>query len=260
MPFWPTALLVITIILWVISPATAKKGVGVAGPDQLFTITQGSNLTSYARVYNTGDEPSVYLLNVSGNITQLMMIEKEEVSIDPDKSTKVDILYVVSTTQTPGEYTGNLLISVKGPQVSPGVSKNIRVNVIKSTPNQKPVVSFISPDPGTISGSVEVSVEASDPDQNSLDVSILIDGAVVASTSTYQWDTTQVKNGDYALRAEANDGMDSGFAEIKVRVRNPYNFGPEVWIAIPLVLFTLVLIVGALVGSSKSRVRGGKRK
>jgi hypothetical protein len=263
MPLRPTAVIALTLfwaLFFLAAPAVGRKGVGLSGPDQVFTLTQGSQLDSYVRIYNTGDEPSSYTISISGNASTFVEAEVLEISLDPDQNAKVALGYKIPRNQAPGVYRGSLMVSILGQQISPGVSKELSIEVVQAGPNQAPTIRFLSPREGRVAGVVSVEVEASDPDGGPVGVSIQVDGRVVSSSLNYSWDTTQVANGRHLLAAEASDGLDVRRTELSVRVRNPGYSMPGMVIAGVLILFAVVLLVAAMYGRSQAGRQAGRRR
>ncbi len=263
MPLRPAVVIALTM-LWALFflpvPAVCRKGVGVSGPDQAFTLTQGSQQESYVRIYNTGDEQSSYTISISGNASTFVEAEVTEISLDPDQNAKVALSYKIPRNQPPGVYWGSLMVSILGQQISPGVSKELSIVVVQAGPNQAPVIRFLSPGEGRVTGVVSIEVEASDPDGGPVDISILVDGRKVASSLNFSWDTTQEANGRHLLAAEASDGLDVGRAELSVRVSNPGYAMPGMIIAGVLVAFALVVLAAAIYGRSQARGRSGRHR
>jgi hypothetical protein len=71
-------------------------------------------------------------------------------------------------------------------------------------PNNAPVVTITTPTEGsTVSDTVTISVTVEDED--SLVADIYIDGTYVATSNSYNWDTTGYADGSYTIMAEATD-------------------------------------------------------
>jgi len=270
-----TAWALIWTLFFLPAPAICRTGVGVSGPDQVFTLTQGSEQESYVRIYNTGDEPSSYTISISGNASTFVEAEVTEISLDPDQNAKIALGYKIPRNQAPGLYRGSLTVSILGQQVSPGVSKELVIEVAEAGPNQVPTIRFLSPREGEVAGVISVEVEASDPEGGPVDVSILVDGKKVSSSLNYSWDTTQETDGQHLLAAEASDGLDVGRTELSVRVSNPGNPAnpsnpgyrgyvlPAVIAAGGLLLFAVVasrLLAGAIYGRSRARRDSGRAR
>ncbi len=72
--------------------------------------------------------------------------------------------------------------------------------------NHAPTVSITSPSDGaTVSGVVTITVTASDKEDGNLIADIYIDGAFVAHTNSYDWDTTAVSDGLHTIEAKVVD-------------------------------------------------------
>ncbi len=88
--------------------------------------------------------------------------------------------------------------------------------------NQTPSVDITAPSNGaTVSGTVTITVTASDPEDGTLTPKIYIDGNLVATANSYEWDTTTVEDGTHTIRAEATDSDGAtGSDTISVTVSN----------------------------------------
>ncbi len=248
MPLRPIAFIVTAILL--LSPTMAKRGVGVSGPDQVFSLTPGSNLSSYLRVYNTGDEVTTYSVKVEGNVSRFLSPESDSIVIDPGENQKLELTYRTKHDDLPGEYTGSFLVSIGGQQVSPGVSKRVRIIIAGTAPNRPPKIAFLSPTQGKVSGEVDIRVNASDPDGDRLTIHIFVDGDMVSESEIFVWDTTQVEEGTHNLTATASDGEDLERAELSVVVDNVEQNRDWLWIVTSLGLFVIFLILAAARGAS----------
>ncbi|UCE36017.1 MAG: hypothetical protein JSW00_10685 [Thermoplasmata archaeon] len=95
--------------------------------------------------------------------------------------------------------------------------------------NYPPTLEIISPAEGTVSGIVEIAGTASDPDGDGTitSVEVKIEGtweeAEGTTDWTYNWDTTELDDGEYNISARAFDGTDYSIVEfVIVHVDNPH--------------------------------------
>jgi hypothetical protein len=88
--------------------------------------------------------------------------------------------------------------------------------------NNPPTVTITNPDHGsTVSGSVIISVDATDPEDGQLAADIYIDGDYKITGNSYTWDTTTYSDGSHTIDATATDsGGLSDSDEITVTVNN----------------------------------------
>jgi hypothetical protein len=88
--------------------------------------------------------------------------------------------------------------------------------------NTAPTVTITSPNNGaTVSGSVTISVDATDPEDGALTADIYIDGEKKTTGNSYTWDTTAYSDGTHTIYATATDSGDlSDNDEITVTVNN----------------------------------------
>jgi hypothetical protein len=88
--------------------------------------------------------------------------------------------------------------------------------------NTPPTVVITNPNNGaTVSGSVSITVDATDPEDGALSADIYIDGAYKTTGSSYTWDTSAYSDGSHTIYAEATDsGGLSASDEITVTVSN----------------------------------------
>lgn len=98
--------------------------------------------------------------------------------------------------------------------------------------NEPPTVTIDTPSEGaTVSGTVEVSGTASDPDGSVSTVEVRVDGSSWQTASgtdswTWSWDTTSESDGGHTLEARASDGSThSGTASRNVTVDNDQDSG-----------------------------------
>ncbi|MCK4614978.1 MAG: PKD domain-containing protein, partial [Thermoplasmata archaeon] len=102
------------------------------------------------------------------------------------------------------------------------------LNVQKPVPeNKKPTVSITTPPDGEkVSGKITISGSASDSDGSVEKVEVSINGenwtSITGITSwSFEWDTKELKNGDYTIRVRSFDGTNhSEVKEITVTVEN----------------------------------------
>ena len=98
-----------------------------------------------------------------------------------------------------------------------------------TTDTTPPSVSFISPTGGSVSGTVKVSVDATD-NVGVVRVDLLVNNAVIATTNvgpyTFNWNTTTVPNGSVTLTAKAYDAAGYyAYQSILVNVSNTTSTG-----------------------------------
>jgi hypothetical protein len=88
--------------------------------------------------------------------------------------------------------------------------------------NTPPTVTITNPNNGaTVSGSVTITVTATDSEDGPLDADIYIDGAYKTTATSYIWATTAYSDGSHTIYATATDsGGLSGSDEISVTVNN----------------------------------------
>ncbi len=109
-----------------------------------------------------------------------------------------------------------------------------------------PVISISAPTDGEeISGSIDISVTASDAGSGIAQVEFFIDGVSIGTDSSspysYSWDTTTVINGNYTIMAVAHDGAgNSASSSITVTVNNMTPVIP----GFPIEAIALALTVG----------------
>ncbi len=124
-----------------------------------------------------------------------------------------------STTHSDGSHT--IEAYAKDKTVEGTDSVIVTVSNGGSGDTTPPVVTITAPnDDSTVSGTITISVSATD--ENGIDTqSIFIDGILVASGSSYSWDTTLEQDGSHIIRAEATDPSSNlGFDSISVTVNN----------------------------------------
>lgn len=150
----------------------------------------------------------------------------------------------ISTNWTPVNITHDIHVIVDPEDIvhESNESNNLASQTITVTPNQPPIVEIYYPLEGdTISGTVTISGNASDPDGNEtlIRVEVRIDprsweNATGTTSWNYDWDTTTVPNGQHILYARSDDGKDySEEISITVTVDNPINNPPTVSIYSP---------------------------
>lgn len=108
---------------------------------------------------------------------------------------------------------------------SAAVTVNVSNTTVSPPDTTPPTVSIASPTGGTVSGTVTVSVNASD-NVGVTQVSLMVNGGVIASSNTapysFAWNTTTVANGTVSLTAKAYDaaGNSTVSAPVSVNVSN----------------------------------------
>lgn len=132
-----------------------------------------------------------------------------------------------STTVSDGQHT----ITARATNSSGNTSTDSHTVTVDNT-DEPPTVSIDSPSEGaTVSGSVQVSGTASDPDGSVQTVQLRVDGGAWNTTSgtsswSYGWDTTGVSDGQHALEARSYDGTSySSVASRTVTVDNQASGG-----------------------------------
>ncbi len=249
----PTAALALILILS-IPCCPARRGVGVSGPDQILSMHPGETTTSYVRIYNTGDEPTTYLISISGNASGIVAPESGEITIQPDQNARVVLNYTIPSVRISGTYSGSLLVSIEGQQISPGVSKDITVTVTDPEANLRPSVEIVAPGTSRVSGVVDIAVEASDPEGEEVEVGIYLDGALVSDLAEYRWDTELEENGEHLITARASDGTHVVTVNLTVWVDNsPVH--DAIWLTVMLSAFAGAVLVSA--GYSRMMNRSG---
>jgi hypothetical protein len=88
--------------------------------------------------------------------------------------------------------------------------------------NTPPDVTITNPSNGaTVSGTVTITVDATDAEDGTLTADIYIDGYFILSANSYDWDTTGYSDGSHTIYAEATDsGGLTGSDSITVTVDN----------------------------------------
>lgn len=104
------------------------------------------------------------------------------------------------------------------------VEKAVYAALSTAEDGEEPTVSINGPGSGDLSGTVSVSVDASD-NIYVKQVSLYVDGTLVATKTqapyTFNWDTTTVQDGSHMLTASAEDlAGNQGYAEFPVTVKN----------------------------------------
>lgn len=153
---------------------------------------------------------------VSGVVT-ILITSNQNPTITIDGTTVGSGLsYVWDTLQYPdGSHT--VQASAKG------VTDSVTVTVENGGGgNTAPTVLITQPSNGaTVSGSVIISVDATDPQDGGLIADIYIDGELKTSSNTYSWDTTAYSDAAHTIYATATDsGGLSDSDEITVTVNN----------------------------------------
>lgn len=104
-----------------------------------------------------------------------------------------------------------------------GVTDTVTVTVSNGGGgNTAPTVTITNPNNGaSVSGTVSITVDATDPEDGTLTADIYIDGSFITSANSYSWDTTAYSDGSHTIYAEATDsGSLSDSDEITVSVSN----------------------------------------
>jgi hypothetical protein len=103
-----------------------------------------------------------------------------------------------------------------------GVTDTVVVTVNNGGGNTPPVVTITNPGNGdTVSGTVIITVTATDAEDGSLTADIYIDDAFIETANSYEWDTTSYSDGSHSISAEATDsGGLTGSDSISVTVNN----------------------------------------
>jgi hypothetical protein len=107
---------------------------------------------------------------------------------------------------------------------------------ISSVCSQVPVITFDNPAANaTVSGTITINGVSSSTDRSITSIQLKIDnedwvGIVNSSSFAFEWDTTQVANGDHTITVRATDS-ERCYAEesIKVIVSNPDTSKPQVF-------------------------------
>ena len=88
--------------------------------------------------------------------------------------------------------------------------------------DKAPSVTITNPSDGaTVSGTVTITVTVSDKEDGSITPDIYIDGTYVATTFSYDWDTTTTTDGSHTIVAEATDSAgNTGSDSVTVTVNN----------------------------------------
>lgn len=215
-----TSLLLLPALLLASAAATDLPSVGVAGPSQVMTIPTGENTTSYLRLYNDGNATGDYGLDIQGNVSSIAFLAAERISIPPGENRRVEITYVAPPEES--FYEGTILVSLEGKQIVPGISREVAVTLRKPLENRPPRLSL--PYPGenaTLSGDVDVVANVYDPDGDSVEVTIYINGEEVSDRPTYVWRTRKWDDGEYELRIVATDGKEDAEIVRRLLVSNP---------------------------------------
>lgn len=190
-------------------------------------MRQKDRLSSYIRVYNTGNVTTSYSVEVSGNVTDLLSLEAGEVEIEPGQNRRVSVIYEASGSIATGWYKGTVTVFVKGSQVTPGLSKDISVIVVERETNEPPRITGVWPQNGSrIGGRVNFTVGASDPDSTELSYHIFLDGRLIAQTAVCTVDTTLVRNGEHEMLALVEDGENVSQTRVVFTVENKTSGSP----------------------------------
>jgi len=232
--------------------------VGVAGPSQVITIPTGENTSSYIRIYNDGNASGDYGIQIRGNISSMTFLDLEELTIPAGQNSRVGITYMAPFEE--GYYDGELVVSLRGNQIVPGVTKEIGITVERPVTNRPPRIRVLRPGAnGTLAGDVDIVVDAEDPDGDEVAVSIYVDGELVSERDTYVWKTRRWENGEHEILVLATDGNLTSNATIKCLLENPG--GIPVWsIAVAAGSIPGLLLLALLVTGRVPLRRGNNRK
>jgi len=87
-----------------------------------------------------------------------------------------------------------------------GNTDTVMVTVNNGGGNTPPVVTITNPSNGaTVSGTVTITVTATDVEDGTLTADIYIDNNFITSANSYDWDTTAYSDGSHTIYAEATD-------------------------------------------------------
>jgi hypothetical protein len=154
---------------------------------------------------------------VSGSVT-ITINSNDNPTITIDGSTVGSGLsYVWDTTQySDGSHT--IAASARGHTDTIGVT----VDNGGGGSNTAPTVVITNPTSGdTVSGTITITVDASDSEDGTLTADIYIDGSYIAHSNSYIWDTTSSSDSSHTILAQATDsGGLSDSDEISVTVNN----------------------------------------
>ncbi|MHA1167002.1 MAG: S8 family serine peptidase [Candidatus Hodarchaeales archaeon] len=202
-----------------------KKTLFVAGIAIIFLFASVPSITAHSSGYFSAilGKPGVYVIitnpsdgDIVSNLVTITIDSNDNPTISIDGfSVGSGLSYDWDTTQySDGSHT--IEASSKGHTDTVVVT----VDNGGTSPDNPPVVTITNPSDGaTISGSVTIMVTVSDED--SLTPDIYIDGTYVATSSAYEWDTTQYSDGSYTVYAEATDSASqTGSDQISVTVDN----------------------------------------
>ncbi|MCK4613682.1 MAG: right-handed parallel beta-helix repeat-containing protein [Thermoplasmata archaeon] len=109
---------------------------------------------------------------------------------------------------------GNHTIFLRVQDDSGAWSEKVSTTLEVNAPNQPPTVTITGPKNGSkVSGKVTISGTASDPDGTVEKVEVSINGGEWITVNTtgswnYEWDSTEVENGEYEIKVRAFDGED----------------------------------------------------
>jgi hypothetical protein len=220
-----------------------------------FNTGEVSNNRPFCRIINpkNGDiVSSIYTITgIAGDPDEGDSVEKVEIRIDNgdwiEVSGTTDWSFDLDTTQyANGQHT--LYARAYDGEKYSGIEDGTYNSVIfiiqneeQPSENQAPTISIEYPEDGaTVSGIVNISGTASDPDGNVILIRIKIGNenwvsANGTSTWFYIWDTRNYSNGAYEIKAYAldNNGKPSSIASITVTIYNPINKPPEISIVSP---------------------------
>ena len=177
------------------------------------------------------------------------LIGTEIISVIPSGGSKT-----ISTNWTPVNITHDIYVIVDPEDIvhESNESNNLASQTITVTPNQPPIVEIYYPLEGdTISGTITISGNASDPDGNEtlVRVEIRIDSGNWKNTTgtiswSYGWNTKKTSNGNHTIEVRAWDGINySSIDSIVLNVQNKKKGGiPGFEIIFLVAAITIVLL------------------
>jgi len=162
------------------------------------------------KVPNSRGKPGVYVIitspddgeTVSGSVT-ITIDSNDNPTIKIDGSAVGTGLEYVWDTTSYSDGSHTVTASAKGN------TDTVVVTVNNGGGNTPPVVTITSPSNGaTVSGTVTITVDATDAEDGTLTADIYIDGSFIISGNSYSWDTTSYSDGSHTIYAEATDSGD----------------------------------------------------
>jgi hypothetical protein len=173
-------------------------------PTDLYSITAASGtIEANLELVNSNENIRLSIYNSAG--TALTSV-----------STGTTRKATASTQVTPGTY--QVKVSYEGTQNKP-ISYKVTISYpVNDTTS--PVTVITSPTGTTVTGTITFAATARD-DTGVTKIELLIDNTVVATQSSYSWDTTKFANGGHTLVAKAYDASGNvGTASMNVTVDN----------------------------------------